>query len=46
MHSLIHLIDLFTQNTIVIVGDVFLDDYLIGRAHRLSREAPIPVLNF
>lgn len=41
-----HLIDSFTQKTIVIVGDVFLDDYLIGRAHRLSREAPIPVLNF
>ena len=46
MPSLIPLISLFTQHTLVVVGDVFLDDYLIGRAHRLSREAPIPVLNF
>jgi len=42
----IHLIDSFIRKTTIIVGDVFLDDYLIGRAHRLSREAPIPVLNF
>jgi rfaE bifunctional protein kinase chain/domain len=31
---------------IVVVGDVFLDEYVIGRATRLSREAPIPVLEF
>ncbi len=31
---------------ILVVGDVFLDEYLIGRADRLSREAPIPVLEF
>jgi len=31
---------------ILVVGDVFLDEYLIGRATRLSREAPIPVLEF
>ena len=43
---MIHLIDSFIRKTTIIVGDVFLDDYLIGRAHRLSREAPIPVLNF
>jgi rfaE bifunctional protein kinase chain/domain len=41
-----HLIDLFPRKTILVIGDIFLDDYLIGRAHRLSREAPIPVLNF
>jgi rfaE bifunctional protein kinase chain/domain len=29
---------------IVVVGDVVLDEYLIGRATRLSREAPVPVL--
>jgi len=46
MPSLTPLIDLFTHHTLVVIGDVFLDDYLIGRAHRLSREAPIPVLNF
>ena len=31
---------------ILVVGDLFLDEYLIGRAMRLSREAPIPVLDF
>ena len=31
---------------ILVVGDVFLDEYITGRATRLSREAPIPVLEF
>ena len=31
---------------ILVVGDLFLDEYLIGQALRLSREAPIPVLEF
>jgi rfaE bifunctional protein kinase chain/domain len=31
---------------ILVIGDVFLDEYLIGRATRLSREAPVPVLEF
>jgi D-glycero-beta-D-manno-heptose-7-phosphate kinase len=29
---------------VVVVGDVILDEYLFGRTERLSREAPIPVL--
>lgn len=29
---------------VLVVGDMFLDEYLIGRAVRLSREAPVPVL--
>lgn len=29
---------------VVVVGDVFLDQYLVGRPTRLSREAPVPVL--
>jgi D-glycero-beta-D-manno-heptose-7-phosphate kinase len=29
-----------------VVGDVILDEYLIGKATRLSREAPVPVLEF
>ena len=29
---------------ILVIGDVTLDEYLYGRATRLSREAPIPVL--
>lgn len=31
---------------VLVVGDVFLDEYLFGHATRLSREAPIPVLEF
>ncbi|RUA15153.1 MAG: ribokinase, partial [Clostridia bacterium] len=29
---------------VLVVGDLVLDDYLIGRVNRLSREAPVPVL--
>ncbi len=39
-------IDSFSRQSIVVVGDVFLDEYLIGRAERLSREAPVPVLDY
>lgn len=31
---------------VLVVGDVILDEYLTGTATRLSREAPIPVLEF
>jgi D-glycero-beta-D-manno-heptose-7-phosphate kinase len=31
---------------VLVIGDVILDEYLIGNAMRLSREAPIPVLEF
>jgi len=31
---------------VIVVGDVFLDRYLVGRAERLSREGPVPVLGF
>lgn len=34
----------FAGRRILVVGDVVLDEYLIGRATRLSREAPVPVL--
>jgi len=29
---------------ILVVGDLLLDEYLIGQVYRLSREAPVPVL--
>ncbi|MEM6282257.1 MAG: bifunctional ADP-heptose synthase [Chloroflexota bacterium] len=31
---------------VLVIGDVILDEYLIGNATRMSREAPIPVLEF
>ncbi len=41
-----HWVDRLAGKRILVVGDVILDEYLIGRASRLSREAPIPVLEF
>src|SRR5262245_150893 len=32
--------------TVVVVGDVCLDEYIVGRAERLSREGPVPVLSW
>src|SRR3712207_2886367 len=35
-----------SQPRVLVVGDVVLDEYLFGAPTRLSREAPIPVLEF
>ena len=35
-----------SQPRVLVVGDVVLDEYLFGAATRLSREAPIPVLEY
>jgi rfaE bifunctional protein kinase chain/domain len=34
------------DRSILVLGDLFLDEYIVGRATRLSREAPVPVLQF
>jgi D-glycero-beta-D-manno-heptose-7-phosphate kinase len=44
--SLTSLVARLAEHQILVVGDIFLDEYLIGRADRLSREAPVPVLEF
>lgn len=31
---------------VVVLGDLCLDEYIVGKAQRLSREAPVPVLEF
>lgn len=33
-------------HAVLVIGDLFLDEYLYGQATRLSREAPIPVLEY
>ena len=38
------LVHKFSGQRVLVVGDMFLDRYLQGRATRLSREAPVPVL--
>ncbi|OQY48578.1 MAG: hypothetical protein B6242_01955 [Anaerolineaceae bacterium 4572_78] len=34
------------NKNVLVIGDIILDEYLLGQATRLSREAPIPVLEF
>lgn len=41
-----NLIPELANRRILVIGDLILDEYLTGRATRMSREAPIPVLEF
>src|SRR5262245_37011037 len=34
----------FADANVLVVGDIMLDDYVWGDAHRISPEAPVPVL--
>jgi D-glycero-beta-D-manno-heptose-7-phosphate kinase len=36
----------FENQNIMVVGDLMLDRYVMGRANRISPEAPVPVLDF
>ena len=38
------LIPQLANRRVLVLGDVILDEYVTGRAQRMSREAPIPVL--
>lgn len=40
------LLDGFAGRRVVVLGDMVADEYIIGRPTRLSREAPIPVLEW
>ena len=42
--SLHRILDRFAERSVCVLGDAILDRYLIGRSERLSREAPVPVL--
>lgn len=49
MHSLkkenlYQIIDKFNHHNILVLGDIILDEYIWGKASRLSPEAPVPVL--
>lgn len=43
-HRLGEIIGAFPQKRLLILGDLIADEYIIGAATRLSREAPIPVV--
>jgi rfaE bifunctional protein kinase chain/domain len=46
MMPLTDLIDRLSGRPIVVVGDVMLDHFVIGRVDRISPEAPVPVVRF
>lgn len=46
IHDLPRLLNAFKARHIVVIGDVVLDEYVFGAATRMSREAPVPVLEF
>ena len=44
--GLLSLVPQLAAKRVLVIGDIFLDEYITGQATRLSREAPIPVLEF
>jgi D-glycero-beta-D-manno-heptose-7-phosphate kinase len=40
------LIDAFVDQNVLVVGDVILDRFIVGRVTRISPEAPVPVVRF
>src|SRR6185312_2620785 len=40
------IVDAFHQRTVIVVGDLLLDEYLFGKPARISREAPVLILRF
>lgn len=44
--TLQNIIPNLANQRILVLGDVILDEYITGKAQRMSREAPIPVLEF
>lgn len=41
-----HLLARFPRQTILVVGDIMLDHFVIGSVERISPEAPVPVVRF
>ncbi len=44
--SLTAYLPLFESKKVLVVGDLYLDEYIVGRPSRISREAPVAVLEF
>jgi D-beta-D-heptose 7-phosphate kinase/D-beta-D-heptose 1-phosphate adenosyltransferase len=40
------IVDAFTRTTVLVIGDVMLDRFLVGRVTRISPEAPVPIVTF
>ena len=35
-----------SKKKVIVLGDLFLDEYISGYSNRISPEAPVPVVNF
>ena len=35
-----------SKKKVIVIGDLFLDEYIYGYSNRISPEAPVPVVNF
>lgn len=44
MNSINNILDFFSEKTILVIGDVMIDEYIWGRVERISPEAPIPIV--
>src|SRR5262245_60917047 len=40
------IVEAFRDRTVVVVGDLLVDEYLFGKPARISREAPVLILRF
>lgn len=45
-HAARQIVERFATRSILIVGDVMLDHFVVGRVNRISPEAPVPVVEF
>ena len=46
MTELSQILDRLPQQTVLVIGDVMLDQFVIGTVERISPEAPVPVVRF
>lgn len=44
MNSIEEIFEAFKDKTVLVVGDVMIDHYMRGKASKISKEAPVPVL--
>jgi len=45
MNQIQTLFSTFSKKRVLIVGDVMIDSYIIGKVERVSPEAPVPVVD-
>ena len=46
MHSLISLLEAFPARRVAVIGDLIADEFIYGRVARVSREAPVLILQY